>query len=224
MLQKIQQKKLKKKWRFWRLFKRFFLKKKKIKMFYRLKWIFDQKRIIWHNLYTLYGSRIKYLKYKKTQTRFLFGVRFFKILSYFELRLDILMLRLGWVDSRLLAKSLISKGDVLVNGKKKKSQFLVNVGDTVQKIPRKLIKKRFFLLKWRRFKWNRWRQQFWKIGTKVPRIFWLFKKNLVVNFLEINYKIFSCIILREPLTGEILLEKQKRMWSTKRLKKIYFLY
>lgn len=225
MLQKFQRKKLKKKWRFWRLFKRFFLKRKKLKMFPRLAWIFNQKRVIWHNLYTLYGREIKKLKYKKTQTKFLFGIRFFKVLAYFELRLDILLVRLGWVSSRFVGVDLINKGNILINGKtQKNSHFLVKIGDIIQKTLSKPLKKRFFLLKWRKFKWNRWRRYSRKFKINAPRAFWLFKKNLTVNFLEVNYKIFSCIALRQPLAGEVLLDKQKRLWSTKILKKIYFLY
>jgi len=47
---------------------------------------------------------------------------------------------------------------------------------------------------------------------------------MYLNFLEINLKIPAGILLRSPLVGEILLANKKRMFSSKILKKIYYLY
>ena len=45
-----------------------------------------------------------------------------------------------------------------------------------------------------------------------------------MNYLEINYKILSSIILRKPIFGEILVASQKKILSSTMLKKIYYVY
>lgn len=220
--------KLKKKWRFWRAFKRVFLRKKKKSMFHKLSWVFNNKRVMWHQIYTLYGKCIKHLAYKKTQTKFLFGAKFFQILSFFELRLDILLSRMLLTKSYLKSQILLKNKQVLVNGKVKMRAYITSPGDIIQKIDLRQNKKSKFhsVPSWRKFKWRKWLKRYKKKSQyrKTDRIFILVKKNLIVNFVEINHKIASGIVLRRPLWGEILLENKKRMFRLKRLKKIYFLY
>ena len=59
---------------------------------------------------------------------------------------------------------------------------------------------------------------------KIYKFFWLIKKNLIINYLEVNYRIFSFIQIRKPVIGEILLNNKSKMLSANLLKKIYFLY
>ena len=49
-------------------------------------------------------------------------------------------------------------------------------------------------------------------------------QNLIINYMQIHYNIYSGILLRKPLLGEILLSNYKRMLSKNLLKKIYTLY
>ena len=76
--------KLKKKWRFWRTFKFFFLKNKTLRFFSKIKWFFNQRRILWHHLSTVYGKKIKALVFKKVSKKIAFGSFFFFYLSFFR--------------------------------------------------------------------------------------------------------------------------------------------
>lgn len=82
----------------------------------------------------LYGHTIQRLNYKKKLIKLLFGVRFFNILSYLELRLDILVLRVGILPKLRQSQACINYGLIVVNGLSKKSYYLVRVGDIIQKI------------------------------------------------------------------------------------------
>jgi len=96
---------------------------------------------------SLYGTKtLKKLSFKKTQTKYLFGIRFFKILPFLELRLDVLVLRLGLAFSYFQAREVILKKKILVNGIFKKKHYLVRVGDIIQRV-RILPKIKDFFLK-----------------------------------------------------------------------------
>jgi hypothetical protein len=47
---------------------------------------------------------------------------------------------------------------------------------------------------------------------------------LSVNYLEINYIIWACLILKLPTFGEVLISRSKKYLSSTMLKKIYFLF
>lgn len=214
-------KKLKKKWRFWREFKFFFLRKRKKKLFYKIKWWHNQKRIIWKQLCTLYGKKVKKLNYKKNQTKFLFGSRFFDVLSLLELRLSVLILRMGFY--KFESKNCLKYKDVTINGVSKKKYYTVRIGDVIcrkwffKHTNRKKIsfKKRYI-----------WRWWFKKNRNKTKRLqcnrFWLSKKSVYVNYIEVNFKLFGGILLRKPKFGEIILENKKRMLTVKLFKKAYY--
>jgi hypothetical protein len=53
-----------------------------------------------------------------------------------------------------------------------------------------------------------------------------FSKKIVLslNYLEVNYKIQTGIIVKKPELGEILLSYSKKILSSTMLKKVYFLY
>jgi ribosomal protein S4 len=123
---------LKKKWRFWRNFKRFFLGQKKRKLFSKLKWMFAQKKIIWHQLASFYGKNVKKLMYSKNQVKLAFGTRFFNVLPLLELRLNIFILRARFASKLLEANTLINSGKILVNTLPKQKRYVVRIGDTVQ--------------------------------------------------------------------------------------------
>ena len=222
--------KLKKKWRFWRLFKRIFLSTKKITFFEKLNSRFNTIRIIYHQLNKLYSCKIKniiskQLKIQKNIKNFFF---FFKS---FELKLSTLLLR-----SRFFYKiincinavklKLITINGIIINNTK----FLVNTKDIVQKRRKKKQKKtswsnRVKRLKWRNFRWKKARFLFWKIRRQSHfNLFWTKKQNVFLNYLEINYKIPAFIVLKHPNINEIIILKQPKLLTTLLLKKIYFLY
>jgi len=227
-LQFKQKSKLKKKWRFWRSFKFYFLRAKSLSYFLKIKWVFNQNRIIWHHFSNLYGKKMKYFFFKKIKSNFAFGKSFFSIVSFLELRLNVLLLRIRFASKLMIANSLIEKGFISINGRLKKKNYLVCIGDIIKKKRVLLLskKKRFFKKKWRFFLWRKWRnhQKQKKVSLSFPRIFWFSKIVLSLNYLQINYKALTGIVLRKPIFGEVLVGKSKKILSSGMLKKIYFLY
>jgi ribosomal protein S4 len=218
--------KLKKKWRFWRTFKFFFLKNKTLRFFSKIKWFFNQKRILWRHLATVYGKKIKSLVFKKVSKKIAFGSFFFFTLAFLELRLNILIVRMRFAGKLLIANEIIQNGSILVNNKKRSIHYLTRVNDVVQKqIPRgnskkpKILKRR----KWKAYLWRRWKKK-WRRGRKGRKPTFLRRQVLYLNFIELNYRILSGIIIRKPMLGEILLLAQKKLISRTMLKKLYYLY
>ena len=111
------------------MFKFYFLRRKKKIFFTKLKWFFYQKRIIWHQLATIYGKKIKNLVYSNHKVKTIFNSKFGKILSKLELRLNIIIIRLGFVNKLLEANELIKNKEVLVNGLVKNKYYIISVSD-----------------------------------------------------------------------------------------------
>lgn len=124
--------KLVKKWRFWRQFKRFFLNYKKKIIFSRLKWFFNQKRILWHRLSDLYGKKIQKLVFRNKQAKTAFNSRFINLLFCLETRLNIFLIRIGFAKKLLEANNLIQNKYILINGFLKKSNYSVCIGDIIR--------------------------------------------------------------------------------------------
>lgn len=188
---------------------------------------------MWHYVSSLYGKQIKFLVFKKTKKKTAFGKPFFSIMVFLELRLNILLVRMRFVSKLLEANSIVSKGLVHVNGFLKKKSYLVRLNDIIRKqvVVNRSIEQnkkiRFFYKKWQKFTWRKWRKQTRvnKLGEKRLSIFRFSKKIVLsLNYLEINYKILSGIVLKRPALGEILLNSSKKILSSTMLKKIYFLY
>ena len=244
--------KLKKKWRFWRLFKRYFLGRKKKNFFYKLKWVFNQKRIMWHQLLALYGKKIKQSVYSKNQTKLIFGSRFFNSLSFLELRLNVLVMRIRFASKVIESSKLIDLGLVRVNGSKRTKNYIVRVGDILKReygsnkieltinslfskgLPFSIaiepaitqafgLEKRQERLKWRRHLWNKWETKNRNLNFKVKPVSFV-RQNIFINYIETNYKVFTAILLYKPKVGEILLVNKKSMLCLKLLRKIYLLY
>lgn len=220
--------KLKKKWRFWRTFKFYFLRRKKNFYFLKINWLFNQKRIIWHQLSTIYGKNIKKKVYGNYKTKTLFNSKFGFILRKLEVRLNILLLRMYFVKKLLQANFLIKYRQIEVNGLFKHKHYLINVGDLITYKSNTLTKNRLISLK-KKDKWNRFkrRNHKWKAkkNDKFSYIFFsLRRKNFIFNFMEINYIFFLSILLRYPLLGEISYCNKKQLLKAVLLRKIYFLY
>ena len=239
--------KLKKKWRFWRIFKRYFLGRKKKNFFYKLKWAFNQKRILWHQLLALYGKKIKQSVYSKNQTKIMFGSRFFNSLSFLELRLCVLVMRVRFAFKVIEGSKLVDLGLVRVNGSKKTKNYIVRLGDilkreyssnTIEKIvcyffskglpflpvlKQAVILKRQERLKWRGHLWNKWEKKNRNKTFKVKPV-WFVRQNIFINYVETNYKVFVAILLSKPKVGDILLVNKKSMLCLNILRGSYLLY
>jgi hypothetical protein len=217
--------KLKKKWRFWRVFRFYFLRSKKKIFFPKKNWLFNQRRIIWHQLSAMYGVKIKNWAYTSNKSKVIFNSKFGSVLCKLELRLNILMTRMGFVNKLRQADSLIFGGKVSVNSVIKYKRYPTRAGDLISFIIPSLKMrglKRLKKLRWRRFKWNKWKRQSKK--NFFRRLYFLLKKNFIFNFMEINYYYCFGILLRRPLLGEIIYRNKKRLLTSRLLQKIYFLY
>lgn len=215
--------KFQKKWRFWRVFKFYFLKKKK-KKFNTLQYNFNKKRIIWHQMKNLYGKKIKKLVYSKTQWKIAYNNNFYNYLVFLELRLNILLIRIKFVSKLLIANFIIKNNFILINNNIKKKNYIVKIGDIISlslSLNNKLYKRKKKLT-WRDLK--KFKRNFIKKLWWPKHLFWCSKNNLILNFIIINYKILVGILLRKPLIGEVLIKNNKKLLSLQLLKKIYFLY
>lgn len=217
--------KLKKKWRFWRVFRFYFLKSKKKNFFPKINWLFNQRRIIWHQLAVMYGKKIKNQAYTNHKSKVIFDSKFGSVLCKLELRLNILMVRMGFVNKLQQSDVLISNSKVIVNTSVKHKRYSVRTGDLISfRISSLKLRdlKRFEKLRWRKLKWKNWKKK--SIIKKFRRIYFLLKKSFILNFMEINYQYYFSILLRYPMLGEISYRNKKRLLTSRLLQKIYFLY
>lgn len=67
-----------------------------------------------------------------------FGKPFFSILSFLELRLNILLIRMRFASKLLEANRLVSSRLIYINGSLQQKNYLVRVNDIVYKKPKSL--------------------------------------------------------------------------------------
>jgi ribosomal protein S4 len=106
----------------------------------------------------MYGKKIKNYAYMKNKSKAIFNSKFGSILCKLELRLNVLMVRVGFVNKLQKVNSFISSGKVSVNFIIKDKNYYVRVGDLISFIIPSLktvLFKRFKKFRWRRFKWNK---------------------------------------------------------------------
>ena len=151
-----------------------------------------------------------------------------------ELRLNILLVRMRFSTKQVESNTLISTGCILVNGSLKSKNYLVRVNDIIKKtsIVPLGYKLRSKLHVWRyKLKAWGWRKQkkllnnkARQVGKKLRNAFWISKISLCVNYVEINYLIWTGLLLKLPTFGEILIARSKKYLSGVMLKKLYFLF
>lgn len=227
--------KLKKKWRHWRFFKRYFLSIKKIKFYTKLQWRFNNVRILWHQLKKFYLPALKNLLFSQKKIG---HNKFYFFLQKLELRLCVLLLRARFCYKLINAYNAIKMNFVLVNGViMNKIHFLLVIQDLFQKrrlikrlkldltFKRRQLEKRIIRFKWRKYRWKRARFVIWKTRRLSHfNLYWSKKQNTTVNYLEINYKIPACIIIKQPFLKELFLSRNHKILTKAILKKVYFLY
>ena len=139
-----------------------------------------------------------------------------------------------FATKQLESNTLINKGFILVNGVLKTKNYLARINDIIKKtivLPLLYVSRinnRVWRHKWRKYKWRSHKKvlkrRAWQNGKKRRNAFWLSKTVLSVNYLEINYVIWACLILKLPTFGEVLISRSKKYLSSTMLKKIYFLF
>jgi hypothetical protein len=220
--------KLKKKFRFWRLFKSYYLFKKKINFFIKLKWLFNNRRILRHQYKSLYGlsQRRLHLRLKS-----FYGKKpdFFNFLIKNELQLHIILLRSRLVFKVINSLKAIKNNLIAVNGAiASRYHFFLTISDIIQKN----VKIRFFRLKtsyrlhkWRKHRWRTVRFRYrCKRYPKYINLYLFSKQNVSFNYIQVNYKILTAIIIRHPLISEIIISDARPIARKKLFRQLYFLY
>jgi len=215
-------------------FNKAFIFSKKVTFFKKLKAYFNDSRLLWLFILKNYSIVSKSIV-KKYKTR-VGHVKFFFFLQKFELRLSTLLLRARFFFKIVNALNAIKLNLILINGVIiSNTNFLLTPYDLFQK-RRKIspfkkrtkkfsFKKRKIRLKWRKYRWKKARFIFWQIRRSSNfNLFLSKKKTSFINFLEINYKIPAGVLLRIPLTSELLLNKQSKLSHIHFWKKIYYLF
>ncbi len=124
--------KLKKKWRYWRVFKQFFISLKKISFFNKLKNSFNHTRIARHQLIKFYLPTKNKMLVKYTNK--LGHKNFFFFLRKLELRLSVLLLRARFFYKLMNCYTAIKLKHILINGIIiNKINFLARPLDLLQK-------------------------------------------------------------------------------------------
>ena len=80
----------------------------------------------------MYGKKIKNEAYNNFKSKKIFNSKFALVLRKLELRLNILLLRTGFVDKLLKINFLIKKNEIKVNSVLKHKNYLVSIGDLIE--------------------------------------------------------------------------------------------
>jgi hypothetical protein len=213
--------KLKKTFRFWRLFKSFFLYKKHVSQFKKLSWMFNNRRILKHQFLNLFGLKANKLVGLNKNT-------FFWFLQKNELRLNVFLTRIKFClktsDSLYSIKNkLIAVNYLLVLF----CNYIISEKCVIQK-------KRFYTNndirswkhKWRRYRWRKVKKL---IKIKNDKMLYLnihYYNNSIcsINYFEVNYNVLSAILVRKPLLSEVLLNKNPIYTMPEVWRNLYFLY
>ena len=226
--------KLHKKWFFYKTLKQTFFKKKSKYFFLKLSKFFYQKKILLFYFYSLYGAGIKSTIFAKYKKKHICGKRFIFFLNLVELRLNVFIVRIHFVYKIIEANFIIKKGFIYINNKIALGNKLINTNDVIQKktIVRKTNKQinypnKFVLVQQKRKKISfikNWRRFLRKKHIIKHKFFWKYRINILFNYVEVSYKIFTCILLRSPLHKELILRARTKSLDSVLLKQLYLLY
>ena len=208
-----------KKSNYWTLFKRFFVFKKRINIFSRFKWFFNNSRVLKKYYLKVYGLKnVHALKRKYFYCLKQSSFKTYNYLSALEFRIDLVSVRLHFVSDIKKAKRLIKLGYLLINNisinrfnyifsindmlEIKSIQYFITLGDSRKKI------------QYRKRKW-------YKRNLCRSFNYVFFYKNIIKNFLEVNYRIGGAIYIRMFFLSEIIKKKRVQEFKWKLFKKFW---
>ena len=221
---RIFRRKLLKRYRFWRSFKYFFLFKKKIWHFTQFKWLFNNKRILKHQFLHLYGNSLKKICFNHKAV-YGFNTIFYSLLSKIEFRVMIYLCRIRFCFNLKASCKLICDRVISINGNIAiKRSTLVTIGGTVAKsIFLRLRVRRPCVHMWRWYRWGHARSKIRRNRRRRYTNVFIYP-SIITNYIEINYKIMTSLLIRFPLYGEILINKNRKMCIKRLYKQLYYLY
>jgi len=190
--------KLLKKFRFWRSFKKIFLRKKRKNFFLRFVWLFNNKRILLHHFKAIYGYSLKKLVFTPCY-KYCFNAHLFDFFSHIEMLLYVLLVRVKFYLKIIESLSHIKKKILSINGNIiVYPKYLVSVGDILQKCRLQLFSKRlrFYKYLWRRDRWKKVKYKRSRLSKKryisiykfsKKKIYLLILYRLIIIFLHLLY-------------------------------------
>jgi ribosomal protein S4 len=217
--------KLKKKWSNWRSYKKIFLFKKKKYFISRLKWFFNNFRIIckqWIKMYnakkTTFFTNLYKLCLKKTQSKI------YTFIHYLEFRLDLTLIRLHFVRNSKEAKYLIKeKKCVSVNSFSAQVSYrTLSLDDIIQvhNLRRITIKRIKILRKDKNQIRNYLKYKKRKNLERRFRFKFLFKSKFK-NFMEINYRSAMAVYIKPLFINEITNRKSTKFLKFRLIKRFW---
>jgi len=216
--------KILKKFRFWRIFKKMFLIVKKKKFFVRLSSLYNYKRILHHQFQSIFGINLKKIAFIPT-CKYGFNYHFFDFWSNIESILCIILLRVKFFSKIVECVSSIKRKQVSLNGNIVLfCKRIVVENSLIQKCRFKLVDKniRFIKYSWRR---DRWKKSKYILSKNYKKryisVFVLSRKGIILNYLHVNYNIYSLIFIKKPVFQESLLNFNTRMLDISHFKFLY---
>jgi ribosomal protein S4 len=201
-------KKVKKKWITWRLYKRFFLWKKKIDFFTKFKLFFTYSKVINKYLIKAYGfKKSKQLKSDCKKYLKITNNKIYNFLYKLEFRLDLILTRIYFVRNIKQCQQLISNNRLIINNKiLKNKKYILYLNDVIYFNIHNFIDKKKIIALWK--------------NKKKFRYKFLFKYK-IKNYLEINYKIGMFIYIKWHWSNELLKKKKIKTLNFSLFKKYW---
>ena len=190
-------------------YKRFFVWKKKFQFISRLRWFFNNTQVVEkYFIHTYHLKESNFLKKVKFGCRRKLRNKIYNFLYGLNLRLDLLLTNFHFINDFKQSKVLIKNRCIKVNNIiLNTNNYSIKTGDKISVCFKKIynlekLEECKKLISKHSFKFIRKRR---KIRYRLKRQFrykflW---RHTIVNFLEINYRIFTVIILRPMYINEI---------------------
>ena len=192
----------------WRLYKRFFIWKKKLNFFIKFKLFFTYSKVIKKYLIKTYGYKNSnflcsvYKKYLKITTN-----KIYSFLYKLEFRLDLILIRIYFIKTLEKSHQLIKSNGIVINNKiVGHKHYNICFSDVIQFNLFYLSKPTIFLKLWKKKKQFQYK--------------FLFRYQ-VKNFLEINYNIGMFIYIKFYWSNEFIKKKKIKILNFSLFKKYW---
>jgi len=211
--------------RFRRLFKQFFIYQKKKKFFIKINSLFNSKRIVKHQFKFLFNFSYRFLL-SYTTFKHSISIHFFDYWLILERSISIILIRIKFFIKYNFIKESLRLKLIAVNGNIiNQLNYLLLPSDLVQKCKFKKYNSniRSKLYYWRKTRWKKVSYIIKKFYSKKYINYYKASKiNIFLNYLEINYKGNSAILLRKPIYQELFFNLNPKNYTVFHYKFLYY--
>ena len=211
--------------RFKRLFKQFFIYQKKKNFFLKINSLFNSKRILKHQFKFLFNISYKLLlsniSFKNSTS-----LHFFDFWLILERSISIILIRIKFIIKVNIIKESLKLKLIAVNGNIiNQSKYLLSPFDLIQKCK---FKKKSSIIRCKLYYWRntRWKKVSYMIkkfySKRYINYYRASKISIFLNYLEINYKGNSAILLRNPIYQELFFNFNPKSYSVFHYKFLYY--